>query len=279
MMKLIFVLALTLAIVAVASAGTGAFSPIVPMGEYMPQPRSESELEGRITNGARATDGQFPYQVGLSIKKSSTSSSWCGGSLIGTNWVLTATHCVVGGQSVTVYLGSTKRTAGTARLASATDIIMHPNYSATYLTNDISLIKIGAVQYSTNIQPISLPKIGTYSSYAGQTAVISGWGRTSDTSSVSTDLNYAYVPIIANSECSAVYGTAVVTNNVICISTPKGVSTCQGDSGGPLVLQSNKLLVGVTSFVSSKGCTSGHPSGFTRVTSYVNWIQSVTGIN
>jgi secreted trypsin-like serine protease len=43
----------------------------------------------RITNGYAAERGQFPWQVGLVIN----SRSFCGGSLISNQWVLTAAHC------------------------------------------------------------------------------------------------------------------------------------------------------------------------------------------
>jgi hypothetical protein len=38
------------------------------------------------------------------------------------------------------------------------------------------------------------------------------------------------------------------------------------------------MTVGVASFVSSAGCESGLPHGFTRVTEYLDWIESETGI-
>lgn len=55
----------------------------------------------------------------------------------------------------------------------------------------------------------------------------------------------------------------------------------QGDSGGPLVYIANGVhtQVGIVSFGSRDGCQLGYPVGFTRVTSYLNWIQSVTGIS
>ena len=55
----------------------------------------------------------------------------------------------------------------------------------------------------------------------------------------------------------------------------------QGDSGGPLVyLESDGIYteVGIVSFGSSAGCTQGYPVGFSRVTSFLTWISSNTGI-
>jgi secreted trypsin-like serine protease len=36
--------------------------------------------------------------------------------------------------------------------------------------------------------------------------------------------------------------------------------------------------VGIVSFGAVAGCQLGYPVGFTRVTSYLNWIESNTGI-
>jgi len=54
----------------------------------------------------------------------------------------------------------------------------------------------------------------------------------------------------------------------------------QGDSGGALVVESTSgyTQIGVVSFVSSAGCASGYPSGYTRVTSFRDWIQTYAGI-
>jgi len=72
--------------------------------------------------------------------------------------------------------------------------------------------------------------------------------------------------------------TLTLTNRVtfqyICL-------TLQGDSGGALALQESDGLstqVGIVSFGASAGCELGYPVGFTRVTSYLDWISSTTGI-
>ncbi|XP_055846066.1 chymotrypsin BI-like [Episyrphus balteatus] len=134
------------------------------------------------------------------------------------------------------------------------------------------------VTLSDYIKPASLPKYtGNTPTYSGKTGTISGWGRVSDSSSgISPTLQWADVPIISNSACANYYGSR--PSSQICIST-KGShkATCSGDSGGPLVLKGTDTLVGVTSYGSSYGCEVGHPSGFSRVTSYLSWIKEISG--
>jgi secreted trypsin-like serine protease len=72
--------------------------------------------------------------------------------------------------------------------------------------------------------------------------------------------------------------TLTLTNSVtfqyICL-------TLQGDSGGALVyLESDGIYtqVGIVSFGAAAGCELGYPAAFTRVTSYLTWISSTTGI-
>lgn len=88
--------------------------------------------------------------------------------------------------------------------------------------------------------------------------------------------------VMANANCAAFYGTAVVTDNVLCGEgwTVSTQSTCIGDSGGPMAIYENGIptLIGVTSFISSRGCGAGDPSSFARVSRFLNWINAVTGI-
>ncbi|KAI4465909.1 chymotrypsin-related [Holotrichia oblita] len=117
---------------------------------------------------------------------------------------------------------------------------------------------------------------------AGVTVTVSGWGRTSDTiPSISNILNYVSLTTISNAQCAAVYGSQVIISSTICAVGNPHHSTCNGDSGGPLIDVSGGSLrqVGVVSFVSSAGCASGHPSGYVRTESFLDWIAQNTGLN
>lgn len=176
-------------------AGPPQIEP-VPLNDYLYNGEWNNVVAERITNGQLAEEDQFPYQVGLSLQKSPTSSSWCGGSLIGQNWVLTAAHCTVGAISVIVYLGSTIRTSPKVSYSvDSTSIYQHSGYDSSILANDISLIKIPSVTYSSSIQSIRLPAISSsYSTYAGEYAVASGWGRTSD----GNEVYFYFFPVLPN---------------------------------------------------------------------------------
>lgn len=75
-----------------------------------------------------------------------------------------------------------------------------------------------------------------------------------------------------------------MTKNVICakgiVQNHHNTGACMGDSGGPLTAVDDGVVtqIGVVSFVSSRGCAYGDPSGYTNVGKYLDWISNLTGI-
>ncbi|XP_047028076.1 collagenase-like [Helicoverpa zea] len=237
-----------------------------------------SRNPSRIVGGSSASLGQFPYQAGLVINLPLGQSA-CGGSLLNQRRVLTAAHCWFDGinqaTSLTVVLGSITFFSGGTRL-STNNVIMHGSWTPSLIRNDIAIINLPSnVATSGNIAPIALPSGNELNNqFAGFTATASGFGRTVDGGSVSPTLNHVNLPVITNSVCSVSFPFILQSSN-ICTSGANGRGTCQGDSGGPLVVTSNnrRILIGVTSFGSGRGCQVGAPSAFARVTSYISWIN------
>ncbi|XP_037774657.1 chymotrypsin BII-like [Penaeus monodon] len=225
----------------------------------------------RIVGGTEATPHSWPHQVALFIDD----MYFCGGSLISSEWVLTAAHCMDGAGFVEVVLGAHNIRENEASQVSmtSTDFFTHENWNSWLLTNDIALIRLpNAVEFNDNISTVKLPSSDVA---VGTIVTPTGWGRPSDSAGgISNVLRQVDVPVMSNNDCDSVYG--IVGDGVVCIDSEGGKGTCNGDSGGPLNL--NGMTYGITSFGSSAGCEAGYPDAFTRVHYYLDWIEQKTGV-
>lgn len=77
---------------------------------------------------------------------------------------------------------------------------------------------------------------------------------------------------MTNGECRKAYGQRWIYDfDTICAySGQRGTGICHGDSGGPLAY--NNTLIGITSWGAL--CAKGKPDGFTRISTYVDWIEA-----
>lgn len=240
-----------------------------------------------IIGGSNATLGQFPHQVLIYIQVSASAVYICGGSLIKYNWVLTAAHCVeMSYQRVFMFFGGLDSLDGpftwTTNVTSSS-VKMHGSYNTDLLHNDIALIHLPeateSLTNSANIGLISLPVNQTSTNLVGMASTVSGWGRYSDAILLQSQfLKYVSLPIVDNTVCSTLYGTNVVRDTNICASATSSASTCGGDSGGPVMVSigGSNVIVGIVSFGAADGCQLGYPVGFTRVTSYLDWIEKTS---
>lgn len=167
-------------------------------------------------------------------------------------------------------------------IADRNHMIMHENYNPTGLVNDIALLRlVNTIKNDPNVGIVELPRRSDANLILdGQTATIAGFGRYSDTSGPSPYLRWVSNPIASNEKCEKVYGKANVRETSLCFDTAGGRSSCQGDSGGGLTveLRGAKVIVGVVSFGAAISCTQSHPAVFTRVTSFLDWIELKTSI-
>ena len=222
----------------------------------------------RIVGGQEALPDAWPWTAAIGIRFQDSIFQYCGGSLIASDWVLTAAHCEVRVGDVVILgrhdLGSN---AGEEILVKYT--LTHSAYNADTNDNDIALVKlVGASDQET----IALGDVVVQS---GSLSTVVGWGALAEGGQTVSTLQQVVVPIISNDVCNASYGGSI-TNNMICAGLVSGgIDSCQGDSGGPLMVQAGQdwLQAGIVSF--GVGCARPNFYGvYTRVSRYGGWAST-----
>ncbi|XP_036446200.1 prostasin-like [Colossoma macropomum] len=240
-------------------------------------------LNTKIVGGQDASPGSWPWQVSLQV----SGSHFCGGSLINSNWVLTAAHCFasITASQVTVYLGdqslSTQGSNTNVVARSVLQAIKHPSYSSTTNDNDLALLQLSSsVTFTNYIKPVCLAAAGS-TFFNGTLTWVTGWGNTASGVSLPSPktLQEVQIPVVGNRKCNCLYGVGQITDNMMCAGLlAGGKDSCQGDSGGPLVSKQGGVWVqaGIVSFGYS--CAQpNYPGVYTRVSQYQNWInQQIT---
>ncbi|XP_071768959.1 transmembrane protease serine 5 [Centroberyx gerrardi] len=237
----------------------------------------------RIIGGVEATLGRWPWQVSLYYSNRHT----CGGSIINSQWVVTAAHCVHNYRlpqvsSWVVYAGIVTRSSAkmTQHTGYAVEkIIYNKNYNHRSHDSDIALMKLRTpLNFSDTIRPVCLPQYD-YDLPGGMQCWISGWGYTQpDDVHIPDTLKEAPVPLISTKKCnSSCMYNGEITPRMLCAGYTEGkVDACQGDSGGPLVCQEDNVwrLVGVVSW--GTGCAEpNHPGVYTKVAEFLGWIYDM----
>lgn len=239
-------------------------------GEYTNETDVPTNLGSvqRIVGGQAITIRRVPYQV--SVQR--YGSHWCGGSLITAQVVVSAAHCYYDVRSpsqLNVRVGSTYSNRG-GRLIKVSSFINHELYTTPEQSNqyDITLIKLAArVASSDTTRYIPLNR----EAVAPRTpCYVSGWGQiTEKNTTLPLQLRGVQLNTIDQQACVTANRPSPVYNSNIC-AYARGRDSCQGDSGGPLA--AGGRLIGIVSW--GIGCArQGLPGVYTRVSSYVGWIQ------
>ncbi|CAB3246528.1 unnamed protein product [Arctia plantaginis] len=242
--------------------------------------------------------GEFPHMVALGWKDLTKKYKFkCGGSLISERFVLTVAQCsrVIptkedppdSDQPVVVRLGDLNLDDSVKDGVTPVDVPIrhfhtHPDYRPPKRYNDIGLVELERdVEFNSYIRPACLWTSPDLSGY--DKVITTGWSLINRNK---TDhekyLQKASINLIENNYCNSFITSKRMglNDSQMCAGElNQEWDSCLNESGSPLQVASKENLcifyvLGITSF--GKPCaTYTSPAVFTRVSSYLDWIEGI----
>jgi len=242
-----------------------------------------SDPAAKITGGTDADISEFPWQIYLEADNFT-----CGGSLIASDWVITAAHCTrddndkpIPAASFDVIAGANDPRSGLqGKKYYISQVIVHEDFNSHTLDNDIALLKLAVPVDYANAKPVKLVSsidAGLGVTDPGVLSWVTGYGliRVRPTT-YPTTLQKVQLPIVSNAQALTVWKD-IPASDLMAGYLNGNKDACAGDSGGPLVVpvSGDYKLAGIVSWGSTSCNTYG---AYTRVSDFESWITSKTGI-
>lgn len=220
-----------------------------------------------------------PFYASLVVSGLVEDDRFCGASLIGDQWALTATHCVLGEpDDLEVLVGGHSTNARLGAKLAVCSIERHPGFSDfDYASPDIAVLEL--------CEPHHHPTLALPSATLDANAPLTALGYGFDGAAAKPTLpQTASFDVLEDEVCLAAYepepgSDGFNPSNSLCTQAADGASLCVGDSGSPLFHEVEGVLTveGVAAYAGFN-CPSERPSVWMWVEPFVPWIQGVTGI-
>ncbi|XP_053683488.1 collagenase-like [Sabethes cyaneus] len=221
-----------------------------------------------------------PYNAYVQYLNAQNAGYFGGGSIISDRHILTAAHIINGFVRWDIGLGSnafTQLSILTTNMAAA-----HPDFNVNTLDNDIGILTLAhPLIFSSAIAPITLPALQGQLQLPleNEEGAIHGFGFTTAASPIRSDFLMRSFQRVTSSNVCQQYYQVIIPNHFCAEDTVEQSNLCFGDLGAGFVtyVRGSPTLTGVASMIAND-CASGTPTGYTRVGTYRQWIQQVTGV-
>ena len=199
--------------------------------------------------------------------------NFCSGVLIDEKTFLTAAHCVSDRKSFVVVTNQASKSER-GEVLSVYDYVIHPRYSKTTSLNDIA---VGLLNFPSRYKSKIWENTKTFSDFSKVSNQIFGWGLNQNEQDTSYPMSAKLNDFSKNGKK---YFKGFNIKTQIAAGKYNKIEknfsgACYGDSGGPLVAynQNKVSVIGITSYISSKGCDVEVPTVFAKVKYYIPFIQ------
>ncbi|XP_048202936.1 mannan-binding lectin serine protease 1 isoform X2 [Perognathus longimembris pacificus] len=259
-------------------------------------PKFSRKVTSKIFNGYQSQRGTTPW---MAMMVEQNGQPFCGGSLLGSKWIVTAAHCLhrpfdpedstldasylLNASEFKIVMGKYRRIQSdeNEQHLQVKRSYLHPRYNPSIYENDVGLVELMEGPALNNlVMPICLPEDSTQE---GTMAIVTGWGK-QFLRRFPEKLMEIEIPIIGHHTCQKNYAQAgnKVTEDMICAGDlESGKDACLGDSGGPMVTLDRErgqwYLVGIVSWGDECG-GKAHYGVYSDVYYNKDWIQRITGV-
>jgi secreted trypsin-like serine protease len=245
--------------------------------------------QNKIVGGCVATPYSWPWQIGFYEGRFGSYSLICGGSVIDSNYIMTAGHCVSGNENqpskFRIRAGVQDRSQTSEpgeQISDVEAIYLHPNFSMSTISWDISILKLKTpLNFTNHISAVCVPKSDAGVFVEGADSWVTGWGTLHEGDfGLPKPLHQVRVPFLNMSHCDQEYGASAINDACMFCAGRTGEDSCQGDSGGPLVASAAAagpwMEYGIVSW--GFGCAEpGHAGVYSRVSAYCDFIKTTVG--
>jgi len=235
--------------------------------------------EDRIVGGQ---DASAPYEYfTMLLDQTDDGIFWagCGATLIASDILLTAGHCVYGREDkiniayISAFAPWFGNLGHNKAVKTITEHIIHPGYKNQQKpTHDMAILKLSD-PVTDLLRPIKLPETDSDQYASNGPLTIVGFGHTSYPLDSSTPQILQEGLVQYESDCSNV----AIDDTMLCAQGNSfQTDACQGDSGGPIIQRiqgQEDVLVGVTSW--GVGCAlPGYPGVYSSTAKARSWLLS-----